>query len=278
MWSPLARQPAEVGRAGRDELRPPVGEVRRHLDADAGHQPARLGDQVASCPRSSTGAGPLRRGRGAAPSPSPVRQYASAASVGDLAPAPRRSSGGAGRSSAGSPPGGGRARRAPPASASSEAIRSSSVSPMPDEDPARERDLQLAGGADRLQPQRGVLGRRALVGDEVGALTDSSISPCEAVTSRSRARSSRDERRRGSCAAAARARAPARSPDDVGGEVLEAVARRAARAPRVWLGRLAGEHEQLLDAAPRGAGRAARSTSSGSCRCGWCVANAQYLQ
>ena len=60
-----------------------------------------------------------------------------------------------------------------------------------DEDPARERDPQLAGGADRLQPARGMLRRRALVRDEVRVRRDSSMSPCEAVTSRSRARSSR---------------------------------------------------------------------------------------
>ena len=38
----------------------------------------------------------------------------------------------------------------------------------PDEDPARERDPQLARRADRLQAPGGVLGRRALVDDEVG--------------------------------------------------------------------------------------------------------------
>ena len=37
-----------------------------------------------------------------------------------------------------------------------------------DQDPARERDLQLAGGADRRQALVRVLGRRALVGDQVG--------------------------------------------------------------------------------------------------------------
>ena len=36
-----------------------------------------------------------------------------------------------------------------------------------DQDAAREGDLQLAGGPDRLQPHRRVLGRRALVGDQV---------------------------------------------------------------------------------------------------------------
>ena len=39
-------QAPEVGRAGLDEVEPPVGEVRRHLDADLGHQPAALGDEA----------------------------------------------------------------------------------------------------------------------------------------------------------------------------------------------------------------------------------------
>ena len=38
-------EPAEVGGAGLDEVDPPVGEVRRDLDADLGHQPPALGDE-----------------------------------------------------------------------------------------------------------------------------------------------------------------------------------------------------------------------------------------
>ena len=38
----------------------------------------------------------------------------------------------------------------------------------PDQDPARERDPQLAGGADRVQARGRVLGRRALVRDQIG--------------------------------------------------------------------------------------------------------------
>ena len=68
----------------------------------------------------------------------------------------------------------------------------------PHEDPARERDPQLTGGADRRQAQRRVLRRRALVRDEVVRI-DSSISPCDAVTSRSRARSSRPSAPRFEC-------------------------------------------------------------------------------
>ncbi len=41
----VRREAAEVGGAGLDEVEPPVGEVRRHLDADLGHQPPALGDE-----------------------------------------------------------------------------------------------------------------------------------------------------------------------------------------------------------------------------------------
>ena len=41
----VRREPAEVGRPRLDQLRPPVGEVRRDLDPDVGHQPLALLDQ-----------------------------------------------------------------------------------------------------------------------------------------------------------------------------------------------------------------------------------------
>src|SRR3954469_19093485 len=41
----VRRQPAQVGGARLDQLRPPVGEVGGHLDADVGHQALGLGDQ-----------------------------------------------------------------------------------------------------------------------------------------------------------------------------------------------------------------------------------------
>ena len=106
----VGAQAAEVGRARGDELGPPVGEVRRDLDADAGQQPLGLGDQAlhvldrrpASTTRGGRAAGP-RRGRCASTPSRPPRRSR---------PAPARSSSGAGRSSGGSPPAGGRARRA----------------------------------------------------------------------------------------------------------------------------------------------------------------------
>ena len=108
----VGRQPAEVGRARAHELQPPVGEVRRHLDPDVGHQPPALGDQPLHVrdrdrrrPVGQRQLGPLADpGRARAPRPPPRRSR----------PAPGRSSAGAGRSSGGSPPGGARTRRAPP--------------------------------------------------------------------------------------------------------------------------------------------------------------------
>ena len=48
-------QPAEVGRAGRHELAPPVGEVRRDLDARRRASAAVSPRSAASCPRCSPG-------------------------------------------------------------------------------------------------------------------------------------------------------------------------------------------------------------------------------
>ena len=42
----VGAQPAEVGRTGGDQLRPPLGQVGRDLDADARQQPPRLADQA----------------------------------------------------------------------------------------------------------------------------------------------------------------------------------------------------------------------------------------
>ena len=77
-------------------------------------------------------------------------------------PPPRgRSSAGAARSSGGSPPGCGRGGRCTAASASSDATRSSSVSPIPTRIPLVNGIRSSPGRLDRLQPPRRVLGRRA---------------------------------------------------------------------------------------------------------------------
>ena len=119
-----------------------------------------------------------------------------------------------------------------------------------DEDPARERDLQLAGRADRVEPDRRVLRRRALVDDEVGVdrlehqpLRGRHLAQPGEVLLRDRA----DVRVRQH---AALERALAR-PRDVRGEVVVPVLREPRRDLGVHLRLLAGEHEQLLRAAAR---------------------------
>ena len=95
--------------------------------------------------------------------------------------APRRSSAGGPRSSGGSPPGGARARRAARASARSASTRSSSLSPMPTRIPLV--NGILSSPASRIVSSRS---SGCLVGEPWcttrSGFTDSSISPCEAVT------------------------------------------------------------------------------------------------
>ncbi len=91
---------AEVGRAGGDQLVPPVGEVRRDLDADVGHQPSRLLDEPLHVVDRDR-VGPSRQRQvgaavGDAGAPVVLRRL-----VGDRCRRPGRSSGRAGRSSGG---------------------------------------------------------------------------------------------------------------------------------------------------------------------------------
>ena len=84
----------------------------RHLDADVGHQPARLRDQpLHVLDRSPAWPSRAAAGCGAGASATPVASTR-APPHRRSAPAPARSSAGGGRSSAGSPPGCARARRA----------------------------------------------------------------------------------------------------------------------------------------------------------------------
>ena len=96
----VGAQPAQVGRARGDQLRPVLGEVRRHLDADAGQQLARDADQLDQVlqrhRRSPTPARRRWRRRRAAPCARTARPRRSRSP-----PAPRRSTSGAGRSSGG---------------------------------------------------------------------------------------------------------------------------------------------------------------------------------
>ena len=120
----------------------------------------------------------------------------------------------------------------------------------PDEDPARERDAQLAGGFERPEPQARVLGRRALVRDQVVAqrlehhpLRRGDLAQASEVGARERA-----EVRVGEDAALEGALA---APHHVGDEVLEPEPREPLAHAGVVAGVVAREYEQLLDPAPR---------------------------
>ena len=209
--------------------RPPVGEVRRDLDPDVGHQPPRLARSAAACRRSRPASPTSGQRRGRARSRDAGAPVLARRPRRRSRPAPRRSSGGAGRSSGGSPPGGGRARRAPrPAP---RALRC--APPRTRRCPTR---IPLVNGMRSSPAARIVSRRRAgcLVGEPWwttrSGLTDSSISPCEAVTSRSRARSSRESTPRFVCGSRPRSSARSHAHDHVGGEVLVAPGAAGARA------------------------------------------------
>ena len=277
MWSPLARQPAEVGRARGDQLGPPVGEVRRHLDADVRQQLARDRDQP-PCRRCDTGARPLRHAGDVRPSPQARAPVRAPPPRSRSRPAPRRSSAGAGRSSAGSPPAGGRARRAPRRAPRSAATRSSSRLADADEDPAREGDLQLA------RPRGSSASRSAgsLVGEPWWA------------TRSSRDRLEHQPLRRGHLAqprqVLARERAevrvrqqpalqrPLAAPHDVGDEVRRSPSSASRARTPGWCAGSSPVRTSSSLTLRRAAPSSSASTSSGACRCGRCVANAQYLQ
>ncbi len=123
-----------------------------------------------------------------------------------------------------------------------------------DQDPAREGDLQLARGPDRLQPSCRMLGRGARVdglhqplGDrlEHQSLGGAHLAQPRQVLAREHAEVGVREQ--------APFQRPLAGPDDVGGEVLVSVGAQALADLGVDLGQLAGQHEQLLDPAPGGA-------------------------
>lgn len=116
----------------------------------------------------------------------------------------------------------------------------------PDEDSAGERDAQLAGGPDRLQAQRGMLGRRTLMGDQVGVdgLQHQPLRGCDLPQP--------GQVRLGEHAQVGVGQQSARQgllthPDHVAGEVLEAQLVQSHPDTRVDLRLLAGQHEQLPD-------------------------------
>ena len=246
---------AEVGRPLLDQVVPPVGEIRRDLDADAGHETARLGDQRPHlverdirCPlrhrnqrsarllRFASGGGRVNRGFA-----TPSRRRSCVGDVSDFgAVVPR---------------------------VRNEVLEDHLLEvavllvhfgerlerldplrlalPDPDEDAAGERDLQLSGPADRLQASRRILRRRALVDDEVGVdrfehqpLRRGHLAQTGEVIAGEDA-----EIRMREQAALER---PLTRPDDVGREVVVAVLGQAPGYLRVHLRHLAGEDEQLL--------------------------------
>ncbi len=238
-------QAAEVGRAGGDQLRPPVGEVRRDLDADAGHQAARLGDEPLHV-RERDRRGP-RRGAVVRMGVQPGAPELLGRLGGDL-----------------------RRLLAVVAAVRDEVLQDHLLQVVEagerlqrghpvrlgladaDQDPAGERDPQLLGGGDRGQPLLGVLGRRALVGDEVrvDGLEHQALRGGDRAQPREVGAAEDAEVRVRQHAALER---PLAGPDDVGGEVLVAERVQPLAYAGVVVGRLAGEHEQLLDAAAGGA-------------------------
>ena len=247
MWSPLAeRPPRSVAPAS----------------TSSGHQSERFGGtwmptsgisrrhSAISRFMSSSVIGEAQSGSGrhaAAPFGDPPSSQRRRAASSAISATSARSSAGAGRSSGGSPPGCGRGGRATSASASSEATRSSSVSPIPTRMP-------LVKGI-RSSPAASIVASRlagCLVGEPAWTVsisrseTDSSIRPCEAVTSRSRARSSAREHAEVGVGKHAPLQRPLAGPDHVGGEVLVAPRPQPLGDLRVDLGPLAGEHQQLL--------------------------------
>ena len=157
-----------------------------------------------------------------------------------------------------------------------------------DQDPARERDPQLLRGADRGQALIRVLGRRALVGDEVGVdrlehqpLRGGHLAqPGELVAAQHAEVRVRQQ---------AALQRPLARPHHVGGEVLEPERAQPLAHARVVVRRLAGQHQQLLDAPAGGAveqpldllrlvqvrpgGSRTRSTCSGTGTCATATAS-----
>src|SRR3954453_22995006 len=162
------------------------------------------------------------------------------------------------------------------ASASSAAIRSSVVSPMPTRMP-------LVNGIFS-SPAARIVSRRStgsFVGEPWWATrserVDSSMRPCEAVTARRRARSSRLSAPRFVCGSSPRSSARSQHQTTYATKSANPSARRRSLTP----GTLSGTSPVRTSSSftPRRAALStSRSTSPGSGRCGRGVANAQYLQ
>ena len=247
MWSPLDDRPPRSVAPACDELRPPVREVRRDLDADVGHEPPRLADEALHVldrdrrrPLRSLG---VRR----------ERQPRLPVALGDV-----------GRDV-------GRLLAVVPA-VRDEVLEDDLLQvPVlgvhrgerlerrdavllgladPHEDPRRERDPQLTRGADRRQAHLRVLRRGRLVRDEVVAdrLEHHPLRRRHLAQPREVLPAERAEVRVRQDPAFQR---PFARPHDVGDEVLEAELGELGPDPGVMVGLLAGEDEQLLHVATR---------------------------
>ena len=136
----------------------------------------------------------------------------------------------------------------------------------------------------RSSPAARIVSSRAagcLVGDPWwttrSGLTDSSISPCDAVTSRRRASSSREHTPTFVCGSIPRS--SARSQAQATYETKSSWPYSARRAATSALTSGFSPVSTSSSLAPRrAASSSSRSTSSGAYRCARCVANAQYLQ
>ena len=115
----------------------------------------------------------------------------------------------------------------------------------PDQDPARERDPQIAGCRDRLQPASRLLCRRALMRDQIGVhgLEHQPLRGGHLTQPRQVVAAQHPKVGVGQQPALQRLLA---DPHDVTGEVLEPELAQLRPHPRVDLGALAGEHQQLL--------------------------------
>jgi hypothetical protein len=236
----VGRQPAEVGRALLDQRQPPVGEVRRDLNAHVRHEPPGLTHEHAHVVERDLGC-PRRQRQ------LHVGLHASVSDLGGLSPVVAR--------------------------VRHEVLedhllqvavlrmhrgeRLQSGDPLlrrladPHEDPARERDPQLAGRPDRVEPARRVLRRRALMRDQVGVhrfehqpLRRRDLAQPRKVLARRDADVRVRQHPAVECALA--------RPGDVRGEVGVAIGIKPARHLVVHLRLLAGQHEQLLHVAAGG--------------------------
>jgi hypothetical protein len=244
----VGREPAEVGDALGDELRPPVGQVRRDLDAHAGKQPARLGHQAAHV-LGPDGRRPGRRrhvrcDRQAGP---PVRLRRVGGDV--------------------------RGLLAVVAAMRHDVLQDHLLQVAElgvdrgehlqrldalllgladaDEHAGGERDAQLSGDPHHLQARRGLLRRRPLVDDEPGnrRLEHESLRRVDLAQPGDRLARQDAEVGVGEDAALERALA---HPHDIVDEVRETKLGQACLDARMSVRRLAGEHEQFLDPAALG--------------------------